>query len=104
MKRSAAVYFLIVTRSPFLEAAYSVMYNHVPKLEVLFEDRGVCSDVITDSLVLERAVYEQRALSQSQPTALQLDNRQKGSIYYSISPSLMPSQLTPVNLHFNSWT
>ena len=35
--------------------------------------------VITNFLVLERAVYEQRALVQPLPAALQLVNRQKGA-------------------------
>ena len=35
------------------------MHQHVLELEILFEDHGVCSGTITDSLVLERVVYEQ---------------------------------------------
>ena len=46
--------------------------------QILFEDHGVCSGVITDSLVLERAVCEPRALVQPLLTAVQLGNRQKG--------------------------
>ena len=53
------------------------MYHHTPQLEVLFEDHDVCFGVITDSLVLERAVCEQRALVEPPPTALQLRNKQK---------------------------
>ena len=49
------------------------------ELEVLFADHGVCSGVIIDSLVLVRAIYEQRALVQPLPTSLQLVNRQKGA-------------------------
>ena len=54
------------------------MYQHFLELEPLFEEYGVCSGSVTDSLVLERTVYEQRALVQPLPTAPQLANRQKG--------------------------
>ena len=50
----------------------------VLELEVFFEDHGVCSCTITNSLFLERVVYEQRALAQTLPTSLQLGNRQNG--------------------------
>ena len=40
----------------------------------LFEDHGMC----TNSLYVERVVYEQRALLQPPPSALQLTNRQRG--------------------------
>ena len=56
------------------------MYHHVLELEFLFEDHGARSGVITDSLVLERVVHEQRPLIQPLPTALQLDDRQEGVI------------------------
>ena len=39
-----------------LGAVCSLMYHLFLELEALFEDHGVCSGVITDSLVLERAV------------------------------------------------
>ena len=55
------------------------MYWHLLELEARFEDHGVGSGVITDSLVLERTVYEQRALVQPLPTAPQLANKQKRS-------------------------
>ena len=82
-----------------LGAVCSLMYQHFLALEALFEDHGVCSGAVTDSLVLERAVYEQRALVQPLPTALQLVDRQKKNTCYSISPSPVPSQFTLVNLH-----
>ena len=55
-----------------------MMYEHALELEVLFEDHGVRSCTITDSLDLERVVCEQRALAQPLPTALQLADRQRG--------------------------
>ena len=39
-----------------LGAVCSLMYQLFLEIEALFEDHGVCSGVITDSLVLERAV------------------------------------------------
>ena len=59
-----------------LGAGWSLMCHHLPELEVL-EDHGVRFGVITDSLILERAVHEHRALAQPPPAASQLDNRQK---------------------------
>ena len=59
---------------------------------VLFEDHGICSGVITDSHVLERAVYEQRALAQPLPSASQLDNREKGGGGEGGSPSASRSR------------
>ena len=48
------------------------MYQHFLELEAFFEDHSVCAGVVvTDSLVLERTVYEQRARVQPLPTALQ---------------------------------
>ena len=82
-------------RAP-LGAVCSLMHQ----LQVLFENHGVCSCTITDCLVLERVVYEQRALAQPLPTALQLVNRQKG--FNFLSPA--HSQLTPVDLHSKSST
>ena len=61
-----------------LGAACSLVHQHVLELEVLFEDHGVCSGIITDSLDLERVVYEQHALAQPPPTAIHLGDRQKG--------------------------
>ena len=40
-----------------LGAVCSLMYQHFPELEVLCGDHGVCSGVITDSLVVECTVY-----------------------------------------------
>ena len=40
------------------------MHRHFLELEIVFEDHGVCSGTVTDSLVLQRVVYEQRALAQ----------------------------------------
>ena len=54
------------------------MYQRVLEL-VLFEDHAVCSGAIPDSLVLERVVYERRALMQSLREVPQLDNRQNGA-------------------------
>ena len=65
-------------RSAPLAAVCSLMHQRVLELEVLFEDHGVCSCTITDSLVLERVVHEPRALAQPQPAALELGNNQKG--------------------------
>ena len=53
------------------------MYRHFLELEALFEDHGVCSGVIIDSLALDRVLYEQRTLAEPLPSALQLVNRQK---------------------------
>ena len=60
-----------------LGAVCSLMYPHCQELEVLFEEHGVCSGVVTDSLVLQRTVYDTRALVQPLFPALQLANRQK---------------------------
>ena len=62
----------------FLGAVCSLMFQHFLELEVFFEDHGVCSGAITDSLVLERAVYEQPALLQPLPSAAKLTSRQRG--------------------------
>ena len=62
-----------------LVAVCSLMFQHFVELEILFEDHGVCSDAITDSLVLERAVHEQRTLVQPLLAAVQLVKRQKGA-------------------------
>ena len=75
------------------------MNQHALELEGLFEDHGVCSCTITDSLDLEHVVYEQRALVQPPPAALQLTDRQRVS-FYSISKSPTHSWPKPVNLHF----
>ena len=53
------------------------MVQHFLEVEVLFDDRGVWSGSITDSLVLEHEVCERSSLFQPLPTALQLVNRQK---------------------------
>ena len=58
-----------------LGAACSLMYQHVLEVEVIFDDHGVCSCTGTDSLVLERVVYEQRALVQPLPAALLLADK-----------------------------
>ena len=90
------------SRAP-LGAVCSLMVQPVLELEVLFEDNGVRSGAITDTPVLERAVYEQRALVQPQPTAPHswLTSKKEPTCY-SISPSPIPSPLTPVNSRSNS--
>ena len=60
-----------------------LMCGHVVELEALFEDHGVCSGDIADSLALERVLYEQRALAQPFPSALLLVNRHKGVHFLS---------------------
>ena len=87
------------------------MSQHVLELEALFKDHGVYSG-ITNSLVLERAVYDQRALVQPLPTAFQLQildlthvwsDRDSGAVhsdflalavavYTYIKPHLSPQQ------------
>ena len=64
------------------------MYRHVLEFEALFEDHA-----------LERPLHEQRALAQPLPSALQVANRQKGSMSCLISLLPMLSHLTPVRLH-----
>ena len=59
-------------------ATCSPMDKHALEGEVIFEDHGVCSCTITDSLDFEREVHEQRALAQPPPAAPQLTNRQRG--------------------------
>ena len=54
------------------------MFQHFLKLEVLFEENGVYSGVITDSLILNHTVHGQNTVNQPLPTAPQLGNRQKG--------------------------
>ena len=54
------------------------MYPHVLELEALFEDNGVRSGVITNSVALGRVLYEQRDLPQPSPSALQSVNRREG--------------------------
>ena len=54
------------------------MYRHVLELEALFEDHGVFSGDIADSLALERVLNEQRALAQPQISASQLANQARG--------------------------
>ena len=44
------------------------MYRRVLELEALLEDYGVRSGVITESLALERVLYEQGALAQPPPS------------------------------------
>ena len=66
------------TRPQNCDSCSRAPLQHFLELEALFEDHGVCSGDITDSLVLERTVHEQRALVQPLPTALQLVNRQEG--------------------------
>ena len=74
--------------------------EHVLELEALFENHGVCSGVITDSLAIEVVLYEQRAFAQPPPSALQLV---MGSVSCLTSLLLVLSHLTPVNLHFKSF-
>ena len=69
---SAALKLLIVARSLLLGTACSLMCQQVLELEALFEDHGVCSGVITDSLALERVL----ALAQPLLSASQRVNRQ----------------------------
>ena len=66
---SAALKLLIVPARSF-GCACSPMHRHVLELEALFEDHGVCSGDIADSLALERVLNEQRALVQPLPSAL----------------------------------
>ena len=60
------------------------------ELEALFQDHGVCSGLVIDSLALERVLHEQRALAQPLPSAIHLDQRQRGPIscLISLSPLL----------------
>ena len=45
----------------------------------IFEDHGVCTEVITDSVALERAIHGRYALVQTLPSALLLANRRKNT-------------------------
>ena len=55
---TAAFKLLCRVRSPPWGSLLSLMYQCGLELEILFEDQGVCSEVITCSLSLERAIYE----------------------------------------------
>ena len=80
-------------------ATSSPMNQHALELGVLFEDHGVCSRTVTDYLGLEHMVYEQRALVQPPPTALQLTGKEEFS-FHSVSQSPEHSWPKPVNLHW----
>ena len=55
------------------------MFQGDLELEPVFSDHGVCSEVITDSLALERAIYGRCSLVQPPPSASQLANRRKNA-------------------------
>ena len=53
------------------------MDQHALQLEELFEDHGICSYTISNSLSLKRVVYERHSYLQTPPTALQLIDWQR---------------------------
>ena len=59
------------------------MYRCGLELEILFEDHGLCSEVIADFLALESAIYERRALIQPLPSASESANRQRSAHFLS---------------------
>ena len=67
------------------------MYQYALELEALFEDHGVCSGVITDSLALEGVLYGQRALAQPlQPHSWPRGKRAPICCLISLFPVLSP--------------
>ena len=56
-----------------------LMFQGDLELQSVFDDRGVCSEVITDCRALQHAIYGWCALFQLSPSALQLANRRESS-------------------------
>ena len=70
------------------------MDQHKLDLQGLFEDHGICSYTITNSLDFRRVVYEQCALVQPPATALQLTNLQRG-VQFSTRFPQSPAHFQP---------
>ena len=75
---TAAITFLVV-----LVRANGAVCSLMYQCGLLFEDHGVCSGIIADSLALKSAIYERRALVQPLPSALQFATRARGTRFFS---------------------